>query len=116
MEPLFGKVVILERHNVKGHRSGPIAAREIDYRSNLYVFARHDMHFRHVMSVVQHIAFHRCGQVIEKIVSRWISVVRNIPRCVLNDKMMMKDVGEVKWVVENGWTVQDERLGSRRVW
>ena len=52
MEPLFGKVVILERHSVKGHRDGLPAARKIDCRSNLNVIARHEMHFRHIMGVV----------------------------------------------------------------
>jgi hypothetical protein len=52
MEPLFGKVVILEGHSVKGHRSGVLAARKIDCRSNLKVFVRYEMHFRHIMGVV----------------------------------------------------------------
>jgi hypothetical protein len=30
--------------------------------------------------------------------------------------MMMKDLGEVKGVGENGSPVEDERLGSRTVW
>ena len=43
-------------------------------------------------------------------------MVRNIPRYVLDDEMMVKDLGEFRGVGENGNTVQDERLGSRRVW
>jgi len=58
MKPLFGEVVVLERHSVEGHRSGPMDTRKIDGGSNLYVFARQHMYFRHVMSVVQHIASH----------------------------------------------------------
>ena len=52
MEPLFRKLVLLERHSMEGHRNGSLAAREVDCRFDMYVLARQDMHVRHIMGVV----------------------------------------------------------------
>lgn len=37
---------------MKGHRSGVLATRKIDCGSNLKVFVRYEMHFRHIIGVV----------------------------------------------------------------
>jgi hypothetical protein len=114
MEPLFGKIVILERHSVEGQRSSPLAARKIYHRSNLYVFARQDMHFRHIVDVVQHIAFHHWGQKIENIVSGWVRMVENNLEYVLNDEMMLENLGEVGRArgTEISWTMKDWGAGE----
>ena len=52
MEPLFRKVVLLERYSIEGHRNGSLATREVDCRFDMYVFARQDMNVRHIMGVV----------------------------------------------------------------
>jgi hypothetical protein len=42
-------------------------------------------------------------------------MVKDIPRYVLDDEAMMKDLGDVGGAEENVNTVEDQEMGSRRL-